>query len=44
MAHRRGVNPVTLTALVLTIIEQITENVKSVSSSVTGAGGEGKVL
>jgi hypothetical protein len=39
MARRRGVNPDTLTALVVALIEQITEKVKSVASSVTGAGG-----
>jgi hypothetical protein len=40
MARRRGVNPDTVTALVATIIKQNTERVKSVASSVTGAGGE----
>jgi hypothetical protein len=44
MARRRGVNPDTLTALVVTSIEQKTEKVESVASSVTGAGGEGKVF
>jgi hypothetical protein len=39
MVRRRGVNPDTLTALVVTIIEEITEKVESVASSVTGAGG-----
>jgi hypothetical protein len=39
MARRRGVSPDTLTALVVTLIEQITEKVKSVASSVTCAGG-----
>jgi hypothetical protein len=39
MARRCGVNPDTLTALVVTLIDQITEKVKSVASSVTGAGG-----
>jgi hypothetical protein len=39
MARRRGVNPDTLTALVVTLIEQNTEKVKSVASSFTGAGG-----
>jgi hypothetical protein len=44
MARRRGINPDTLTALVVMIIEQITEKVESVASSVTGAGGEGKAF
>jgi hypothetical protein len=44
MARRRGVNPDTVTALVATIIEQNTERVKSVASSVTGAGGEEMVF
>jgi hypothetical protein len=39
MARRCGVNPDTLTALVVTLIEQNTEKVKSVASSVTSAGG-----
>jgi hypothetical protein len=39
MVRRRGVNPDTLTALVVTIIEEITEKVQGVASSVTGAGG-----
>jgi hypothetical protein len=39
MDRRRGVNPDTLRALVVTIIEQITAKVKCVASSVTGAGG-----
>jgi DDE superfamily endonuclease len=38
-ARRRGVNPDTLTALVVTLSEQNTEKVKGVASSVTGAGG-----
>jgi hypothetical protein len=44
MARRRGANPDTFTALVVTIVEQITEKVESVASSVTGAGDEGKVF
>jgi hypothetical protein len=43
MARRRGVNRDTPTALVVTIIEQITEKVKSVASSVTGAGGPRRI-
>jgi hypothetical protein len=43
MARRRGVNRDTLTSVIATIIEQSTEKVKSVATSVAGAGGPRRI-
>jgi hypothetical protein len=43
MARRHGVNRDTLTAVIATIIEQITEKVKSIATSDAGAGGPHRI-